>query len=61
MEKGKEEGREEGIEEGRRQQAEAIARSLLELGLDMALITQTTGLSEKQVKQLIATSNLGKN
>jgi predicted transposase/invertase (TIGR01784 family) len=61
MEKGKEEGREEGIEEGRRQQAEAIARSLLERGLDMALITQTTGLSEKQVKQLIATSNLGKN
>jgi predicted transposase/invertase (TIGR01784 family) len=57
MEKGKEEGREEGLFEGRRQQAEAIARSLLERGLDIALVMQTTGLSEKQVQKLIPGKN----
>jgi predicted transposase/invertase (TIGR01784 family) len=57
LEEGMEKGKEAGLSEGRRQQTEAIARSMIERGLDIALITAVTSLTEVQIKQLIASRN----
>ncbi|UBF26873.1 Rpn family recombination-promoting nuclease/putative transposase [Kovacikia minuta CCNUW1] len=51
MEKGIEKGIELGREEGRKQQAIAIARSLLDV-LDIETISQKTGLSPTEIQQL---------
>ncbi|MBR6345966.1 MAG: Rpn family recombination-promoting nuclease/putative transposase [Bacteroidales bacterium] len=61
LERGRIEGREEGREEGRaegRAQGEiegrkAVARGLLELGVDIRLISASSGLSEEELKDLI--------
>lgn len=55
--KGREEGRIEGREEGRAQGEiegrKAVARSLLERGVDIQLISASSGLSEEEVRALI--------
>ena len=50
--KGKEEGRAEGKEEGMNQRSLEIARNLLSLGLPVTQITQATGLTEEEIKQM---------
>ena len=58
--KGKEEGRAEGMEKGRaeglekgmNQRSLEIARNLLSLGLPVTQITQATGLTEEEIKQM---------
>ena len=52
LEKGREEGLEEGLEKGKVQERMANARKMKELGIDIALICQVTGLSEQQVLDL---------
>ena len=52
LEKGREEGLEEGLEKGKVQERLANARKMKELGIDIALICQVTGLSEQQVLEL---------
>ncbi len=56
-EEGLEEGREEGLAEGRRQQAQAMAQAMLARGLTLSVITEVTGLSETEIKQLISSSD----
>ena len=46
------EGLEEGLEKGKVQERLANARKMKELGIDIALICQVTGLSEQQVLEL---------
>ena len=46
------EGLEEGLEKGKVQERMANARKMKELGIDIALICQVTGLSEQQVLEL---------
>ncbi len=48
IKKGKEIGKKEGIEIGKIQ----VAKKLLESGLDISLIVKSTGLSEKQIKDI---------
>ena len=58
--KGKEEGRAEGMEKGRaeglekgmNQRSLEITRNLLSLGLPVTQITQATGLTEEEIKQM---------
>ena len=50
--KGLAEGLEEGVEKGKVQERLANARQMKELGIDIALICQVTGLSEQQVLEL---------
>ena len=50
--KGKEEGRVEGLEKGMNQRSLEIARNLLSLGLPVTQITQATGLTEEEIKQM---------
>ena len=58
--KGKEEGRAEGMEKGRaeglekgmNQRSLEIARNLLSLGLPVTQITQATGLTEEEIRQM---------
>ena len=45
-------GRAEGLEKGKVQERMANARKMKELGIDIALICQVTGLSEQQVLEL---------
>ncbi len=45
-------GRAEGLEKGKVQERLANARKMKELGMDIALICQVTGLSEQQVLEL---------
>ena len=64
LEKGREEGREVGLEEGReeglargreegsREKALSTARSLRDLGVDLSVISQATGLSEEEIRTL---------
>jgi predicted transposase/invertase (TIGR01784 family) len=51
LQQGREEGREEGTEKGTKEKAISIARSLLGI-LDIATISQTTGLSMAEIEQL---------
>ncbi|MCQ2155536.1 MAG: hypothetical protein MJY55_06985 [Bacteroidales bacterium] len=43
---------EEGREEGKAERSIEIARTLLSLGVDIATIVKSTGLSEKEIKAL---------
>ena len=56
MEKGRaegmEKGRAEGLEKGMNQRSLEIARNLLSLGLPVTQITQATGLTEEEIKQM---------
>ena len=49
---GRDQGYAEGLEKGKVQERMANARKMKELGLDIALICQVTGLSEQQVLEL---------
>ena len=49
---GRAEGRAEGKEEGMNQRSLEIARNLLSLGLPVTQITQATGLTEEEIKQM---------
>ena len=49
---GREEGKREGREEGRSEEKNAIARELLKMGLPIAQIASTTGLTEEEVTKL---------
>ena len=42
----------EGLAEGRKQQTREIARTMLTNGLEIALITQVTGLTPGEIEQL---------
>ncbi|WP_353278271.1 Rpn family recombination-promoting nuclease/putative transposase [Wolbachia endosymbiont (group B) of Longitarsus flavicornis] len=53
-EKGKIEGKIEGIAEGEQQAKIAVAKNLLEAGISTDIISQTTGLSFDEIKQLQA-------
>ena len=48
----KREGIAEGMEKGMKQRSLEIARNLLSLGLPVDQITQATGLTEEEIKQL---------
>ena len=56
MEKGLAEGMEkglaEGMEKGMSQRSLEIARTMLAKGMDVAMVMEITGLSERQLKQL---------
>ena len=52
MKQGLEKGRAEGKEEGMNQRSLEIARNLLSLGLPVTQITQATGLTEEEIKQM---------
>ena len=45
-------GKEQGIAEGKAETARETARALRELGVDVAIITKATGLSEEEVRGL---------
>ena len=47
-----EKGRAEGLEKGMNQRSLEIARNLLSLGLPVTQITQATGLTEEEIKQM---------
>ena len=49
---GRDQGYAEGLEKGKVQERMANARKMKELGIDIALICQVTGLSEQQVLEL---------
>lgn len=50
--KGRKQGREEGREEGERQATRKIALAMLRNGVDSALVSKTTGLSEQELSAL---------
>ncbi len=50
---GEEFGRQEGRQEGQQAAKLAIAKRMLAAGLDKSLISETTGLSEKELLALI--------
>jgi predicted transposase/invertase (TIGR01784 family) len=49
---GIEEGKKQGIEEGKKEEKTKIARNMLELGVDVKIISKTTGLSEEEIQKL---------
>ena len=49
---GMEKGMKQGMEKGMKQRSLEIARNLLSLGLPVDQITQATGLTEEEIKQL---------
>ena len=49
---GKEEGRKEGREEGAKQKSFDIAKRMLEKGIDIEIISELTGLTEKEISKL---------
>lgn len=56
IEKGREEGIEKGIEKGELNAKLTIARNLLQMGLSIDQVMQTTGLSQSQVEGLQASA-----
>ena len=48
----REDGVEEGIEKGKAEGKAEIAKSMLNLGLDLDIIIKSTGLSEAEIKTL---------
>ena len=52
LQKGFEEGLQKGIEEGRKKSLIEIARNMKKLGVSTEVITQSTGLSEEEIKSL---------
>ncbi|KFK47895.1 hypothetical protein JS87_24565 [Vibrio vulnificus] len=53
LEQGRQEGEEFGRQEGQQAAKLAIAKRMLAAGLDKSLISETTGLSEKELLALI--------
>ena len=51
-EEGRQEGRQEGMEQGRQNKATEIALNLLNMDMSFSVISQATGLSEKEIQQL---------
>ena len=51
-EKGIKKGMEEGIKEGSKQKSVEIAKNLLKNNIDLIIISESTGLSEKEIKEL---------
>ena len=47
-----EKGMKKGMEKGMNQRSLEIARNLLSLGLPVTQITQATGLTEEEIKQM---------
>ena len=52
LEKGKQEGLQEGLQKGRQEQTRLIAQKFLNQGIDIHLVSQATGLSEDELKNL---------
>ena len=52
IEQGRAEGRAEGIEQGRAKERAAIALSMLAKGLDIAAVSELTGLSVEEIRTL---------
>ena len=52
LKKGREEGREEGIKEGIKEGKIEVAKKLLKNGMDVVTISQITGISEREIRQL---------
>lgn len=52
LEKGLEEGRKEGLEKGRKEEKIRIARILKSQGVAADIISQSTGLSEEDIRSL---------
>jgi hypothetical protein len=52
LKKGIEQGVKQGIEQGEYRKTLEVARKLIELGMDNALIAQTTNLSDEQIEDL---------
>lgn len=50
----KKEGKREGIEEGMEKKAKETAKKMLEDGLPIETISKYTGLTEKEVKELMS-------
>ncbi len=53
LQKGRQEGLQKGRQEGEQEAKVAIAKKMLAAGLDKALISETTGLSEQELSALI--------
>jgi predicted transposase/invertase (TIGR01784 family) len=51
-EEGRAEGKAEGLAEGEKKRNLEIARNLLSKGVDIKLISETTGLTEEEIKKL---------
>jgi len=51
-EEGKEEGKEEGLKEGEKNKSIEIAKNLLKLNIDVKIISQSTGLSIKEIEDI---------
>ncbi len=49
---GVKEGREEGRQEGRQEEKIKMAKKLKEKGIDIALISEASGLSKKEIEKL---------
>lgn len=52
LQQGLQQGRELGVVEGRQMEKKALAQSLKQMGMDLALIKQATGLTEEEIKGL---------
>ena len=52
IEYARETGREEGREEGAKQKSFDIAKRMLEKGIDIEIISELTGLTEKEISKL---------
>jgi predicted transposase/invertase (TIGR01784 family) len=52
LEKGKELGKKEGLELGKKAREIEIARNLLKINVDIAIISASTGLSVEEIKQI---------
>jgi len=51
-EKGMEKGMEKGLVEGEKRKAIEIAKNMLSLGIEVSVITKTSGLTESEVEAL---------
>ena len=51
-EEGHKEGKEEGRKEGAKQKSFDIAKRMLEKGIDIEIISELTGLTEKEISKL---------
>ncbi len=53
LQQGREEGRQEGEEHGWQEAQLSIAKKMLSAGIDIALVAQTTELTEDEIAKLI--------
>ena len=52
LEKGMEKGRQQGMQKGRQEERRAVALNILRKNLDISFISEVTGLSEEEIKDL---------